>query len=48
MVSLQPRLGTRRLALDENNHHLWEIVATETSLKPEASALLPCDVWDRH
>ena len=38
----------RELALDERGYRDWRVIERPVDLHPERTALLLCDVWDRH
>jgi len=41
-------LRSRSLALDETGHQVWQVAERPVTLHPAATALVLCDVWDRH
>jgi len=41
-------LRSQRLGQDAGGHNEWQVVQTEASWKPSETALLLCDVWDKH
>lgn len=45
---LNLRLRQRRLELDGGGRREWRLLDSEVSLQPAETAVLICDVWDRH
>ena len=45
-ITLTPRC--RRLTQDATGHTVWQTVEEPRTIAPDRSALVLCDVWDRH
>jgi len=45
---LHLHLRSQILKQDETGHNRWEVVTTETTLLASETAVLLCDVWDKH
>ena len=46
--SFRLNLRTQRLGVDENGRAQWEVTLTERLVPADRTALILCDVWDRH
>ena len=46
--ALQLHLRHQELRLDQRGRSYWEIIAEEAALSCASTAILLCDVWDRH
>ncbi len=45
---LRLTLRSQRLGQDEGGHNEWQVMTTEVALDPAQTALILCDVWDKH
>ena len=48
MPNLSLRLRSQELVLDENGYKVWRVNEAEKELVPAETALVLCDVWDKH
>jgi nicotinamidase-related amidase len=46
--TLNLNLRSQILKQNANGYNVWEVVTTPASLRPAETALLLCDVWERH
>ena len=45
---IRVRLRSQSLKADAGGHNYWDVLAAERTIRAEQTAIIICDIWDKH